>query len=107
MSKKNLPDCPVEVTLSLMGSRWKVLIVRELLIDTRRFSELKRALSGISQKVLTEHLRDLEKTGLVDRTVYPEVPPKVEYSLTTLGKSLEPIHQALYDWGTWYRDNLK
>lgn len=103
--KNNLPNCPVEITLSLMGDRWKVLIIRELLLGTKRFGELKNSLNGISQKVLTQHLRILESTGLVDRKVYAEVPPKVEYSLTDLGRSLKPIHDALFKWGEEYRDN--
>ncbi len=103
--KNNLPNCPVEITLSLMGDKWKVLIIRELLLGTKRFGELKNSLNGISQKVLTQHLRILESTGLVDRKVYAEVPPKVEYSLTDLGRSLKPIHDALFKWGEEYRDN--
>ena len=103
--KNNLPNCPVEITLSLMGDKWKVLIIRELIKRTKRFGELKNSLNGISQKVLTQHLRILESTGLVDRKVYAEVPPKVEYSLTDLGRSLKPIHDALFKWGEEYRDN--
>ena len=104
---KELPACPVEATLSLMGDKWKVLIVRELLIETRRFGELKKSLSGISQKVLTQHLRDMENNGLVDRKVYAEVPPRVEYSLTKLGRSLKPIHDAMWQWGEKYKRKMR
>ena len=100
---KILPDCPVEVTLSLIGNKWKVLILRELLEGTKRFSELKRALSGVTQKMLTQQLRDMEESGLVIRTVYPVVPPKVEYSLSATGESLRPVLDALRVWGEGYR----
>ena len=101
--QKTLPDCPVEVTLSLIGSKWKVLILRELLEGTKRFSELKRALFGVTQKMLTQQLRDMEESGLVIRTVYPVVPPKVEYSLSETGESLRPVLDALRAWGEGYR----
>ena len=107
ISKLNhLPDCPVETTLVLMGDRWKILIVRDLLMGTKRFGELKKSLPGISQKVLTSHLRAMEQSGLVDRKVFAEVPPKVEYSLTETGKSLKPIHDAMWKWGEDYKSNL-
>lgn len=107
MLKQNeLPACPVETALVLMGDRWKLLIVRELLSGTKRFGELKKALNGISQKVLTQHLRAMEETGLVNRKVYAEVPPKVEYSLTDLGKSLKPIHDAMREWGEKYKASI-
>ncbi|OCG05294.1 winged helix-turn-helix transcriptional regulator [Gilliamella sp. wkB112] len=100
---KNLPNCPVETTLMLMGDKWKVLIVRDLLIGTKRFGELKKSLTGISQKVLTQHLRAMENNGLISRKVYAEVPPKVEYSLTELGQSLKQVHDAMLVWGTAYK----
>lgn len=85
---KNLPACPVETTLTLIGNKWKVLILRDLLPGTKRFGELKKSLGSVSQKVLTAQLRDMEADGLVLRTVYPEVPPRVEYTLTDLGRKL-------------------
>ncbi len=104
MSKKNrMPACPVETTLTLMGDKWKVLIVRDLLTGTKRFGELKKSLTGVSQKVLTQHLRIMEDSGLVNRKVYAEVPPKVEYSLTDLGYSLESVHDAMAKWGKKYK----
>ena len=102
---KNLPPCPVEVTLSLIGDRWKVLIIRDLLAGTKRFGELKKSLGTITQKVLTNNLKELEKNGLVIRKVYPEVPPRVEYSLTDIGRSLQPILDSMFDWGNNYREN--
>lgn len=102
-----LPDCPVEVSLMLMGDRWKILIVRDLLTGTKRFGELKKSLTGISQKVLTQHLRIMEKTGLVDRNVYAEVPPRVEYSLTKTGLSLKQILDVMWQWGEEYKAGLK
>ena len=102
----NLPDCPVETTLVLMGDRWKILIVRDLLTGTKRFGELRKSLTGISQKVLTSHLRAMEASGLVHRKVFAEVPPKVEYSLTETGKSLKPVLDAMWKWGEDYKDTL-
>ena len=104
---RSLPDCPVEVTLSMIGNKWKVLILRELLQGTRRFSELKRALKGVTQKMLTQQLRDMETTGLLSRKIYPVVPPRVEYSLTPLGFSLKPILDAMDAWGTNYKNELR
>ena len=101
--KKELPVCPVETTLTLIGDKWKVLILRDLLPGTKRFGELKKSIGNVSQKVLTAQLRDMEKSGLVNRKVYPEVPPHVEYSLTELGRSLQPILDALRDWGEEYK----
>lgn len=101
-----LPACPVETTLTLMGDRWKLVIVRDLLTGTKRFGELKKSLTGISQKVLTQHLRAMEQNGLVNRKVYAEVPPRVEYSLTELGRSIKPIHDAMWKWGEEYKANL-
>ena len=101
--KKDLPACPVETSLSLVGDRWKMLIVRDLLTGTKRFGELKKSLTGISQKVLTQHLRAMEESGLVLRKVYAEVPPRVEYSLTDVGRSLKIIHDAMWQWGEEYK----
>ena len=100
---ENLPPCPVETTLLLMGDKWKVLIVRDLLTGTKRFGELKKSLNGISQKVLTSHLRTMEKNGLITRKVYAQVPPKVEYTLTEVGESLKQVHDAMLDWGSIYK----
>lgn len=100
---QNLPPCPVEATLSLIGDKWKVLILRDLFTGTKRFSELKKSLTGITQKMLTQQLRDLEQNGLIHREVYPVVPPKVEYSLTSLGLTLKPILNSLEEWGTNYK----
>ena len=103
---RKIPDCPVEMTLHLIGDKWKVLILRDLMTGTKRFNELKRSVTGITQKVLTSHLRSMEKDGLVIRTVYPEVPPKVEYTLTDTGYSLKPILDTLFAWGTEYKSTL-
>ena len=100
---KELPACPVETTLTLISSKWKVLIVRDLLVGTKRFGELQRSVGNVSQKVLTAQLREMEEDGLVDRKAYPEVPPRVEYSLTELGRSLEPVLSALWNWGETYQ----
>ncbi len=107
MKKKNeLPLCPVEVTLSLISDRWKVLIIRDLLDGTKRFGELKKSIGNISQKVLTSNLRSMEKDGLIARKVYAQVPPKVEYSLTKTGLSLKPVLSALKDWGANYKEKV-
>ena len=100
---KELPACPVETTLMLIGDKWKVLILRDLMPGTKRFGELKKSIGSVSQKVLTAQLRDMEEKGLVSRHVYAEVPPRVEYSLTDLGKSLEPILNAMKTWGEGYQ----
>lgn len=103
-----LPACPVETTLTLIGDKWKVLILRDLMDGTKRFGELRKSLSGVSQKILTAQLRDMESSGLVNRKVYAEVPPKVEYSLTALGDSLRPVIDVLRTWGEGYkRDRQK
>ena len=102
MSEKKLPACPVETTLTLISSKWKILILRDLMPGTKRFGELKKSIGGVSQKVLTAQLREMETDGLVRRTVYPEVPPRVEYTLTALGRSLKPILDAMWDWGEAY-----
>lgn len=100
---KELPACPVETTLMLIGDKWKVLILRDLMPGTKRFGELKKSIGSVSQKVLTTQLRDMEEKGLVSRKVYAEVPPRVEYSLTELGKSLNPILDAMRVWGENYK----
>lgn len=100
---KELPACPVETTLMLIGDKWKVLILRDLMNGTKRFGELKKSIGGVSQKVLTAQLRDMEENGLITRQVYAEVPPRVEYSLTELGRSLKPILDALQNWGEEYK----
>ncbi len=104
-TKDELPDCPVATTVQLIGNKWKLLILRNLLTGTRpwRFNELRRDLDGISQKVLTESLRSLEEDGIVSRTVYAEVPPRVEYALTDLGESMRPILDAMQVWGNAYK----
>ena len=105
--KKELPACPVETTLLLIGDKWKVLVLRELINGTKRFGELKKSISSISQKVLTQQLRGMEEDGLVDRKVYAEIPPKVEYSLTEDGISLKPILDSMLAWGEQYKSKNK
>ena len=100
---KTLPVCPVETTLTLISDKWKVLILRDLLSGTKRFGELKKSIGGVSQKVLTTQLRQMEDSGLLSRTVYPEVPPRVEYTLTELGYSLKPVLDAMGSWGEAYQ----
>jgi DNA-binding HxlR family transcriptional regulator len=107
INSNELPPCPVETTLMLMGDKWKVLIVRDLLTGTKRFGELKKCVGNITQKVLTQNLRTMEENGLVSRKVYAEVPPKVEYTLTDLGRSLKPILNSMYQWGEVYKTNCK
>lgn len=104
---KELPACPVETTLTLIGDKWKVLILRDLLTGTKRFGELKKSIGNVSQKVLTTQLRAMEENGLLTRTVYAEVPPRVEYTLTDLGKSLKPILDAMWNWGEEYKASLR
>lgn len=104
--EKNLPACPVEMTLMLISDRWKVLIIRDLLDGTKRFGELKKAIGNVSQKVLTANLRSMEDSGLLTRKVYPEVPPRVEYTLTETGYSLKPILDAMVVWGMEYKQKL-
>lgn len=103
MEQKELPACPVETTLALISDRWKVLILRDLFTGTKRFGELKKSLSGISQKVLTANLKDMEQNNLLTRKAYPEVPPRVEYTLTEIGESLRPVIAAMFDWGMDYK----
>lgn len=102
-AKKELPACPVETTMTLIGDKWKVLILRDLMPGTKRFGELKKSVGNVSQKVLTAQLRTMEESGLVNRKVYAEVPPRVEYSLTELGKSLKPILDSMRAWGEAYK----
>ena len=103
LTKEEMPACPVATTVQLIGSKWKLLILRNLLARPWRFNELRKILEGISQKVFTDSLRSMEEDGLVTRTVYPEVPPRVEYSLSPLGESMRPIIQAMEQWGAQYK----
>ena len=103
LTKEEMPACPVATTVQLIGSKWKLLILRNLLARPWRFNELRKSLEGISQKVLTDSLRSMEEDGLVTHTVYPEVPPRVEYSLSPLGESMRPIIQAMEQWGAQYK----
>ena len=105
LTKEEFPACPVATTVQLIGSKWKLLILRNLLARPWRFNELKKDLQGISQKVLTDSLRSMEEDGIVTRTVYPEVPPRVEYALTGLGMSLRPVMDAMWSWGEDYQKN--
>ena len=101
--RKDMPDCPIEMTLTLISNRWKVLILWDLLDGVKRFGELKKLLGGVSQKVLTANLRQMEEAGLLTRTAYAEVPPRVEYALTETGRSLRPVLEAMLEWGTRYK----
>ena len=103
MEAKALPACPVETTLTLISDKWKGLIIRDLLSGTKRFGELKKSIGSVSQKVLTSQLRQMEESGLLIRTVFPEVPPRVEYTLTELGHSLKPVLDAMWNWGEEYK----
>ena len=103
LTKEELPACPVATTVQMIGSKWKLLIMRNLLARPWRFNELKKNLEGISQKVLTDSLRSTEADGIITRTVYPEVPPRVEYALSELGESMRPIMDAMEIWGTEYK----
>lgn len=106
-TKEELPDCPVATTVSLIGNKWKLLIIRNLLVRPWRFNELHKSLEGISQKVLTESLRQMEADGILTRTVYAEVPPRVEYALSDLGESMRPILKSMETWGTDYKATLE
>lgn len=106
LTKEELPECPVATTVQLIGSKWKLLILRNLLQRPWRFNEMKKTLEGISQKVLTDSLRPMEADGLITRTVYPEVPPRVEYALSDLGQSMRPIIKAMEEWGINYKQQL-
>lgn len=100
----NLPACPVQTCLNFISDKWKILIIRDLLTGTKRFNELKKSLAPITQKMLTQQLREMENDGLIHREVYPVVPPKVEYSLTPLGHSLEPVIETMKQWGQNLKD---
>ena len=103
LTKEELPACPVATTVQMIGSKWKLLIMRNLLARPWRFNELKKDLEGISQKVLTDSLRSMEADGIIVRTVYPEVPPRVEYALSDLGETMRPSRKAMEEWGTAYK----
>ena len=106
-TKEELPACPVATTVQIIGSKWKLLILRDLLQRPWRFNELKKDLEGISQKVLTDSLRSMEADGVIDRTVYAEVPPRVEYALNELGETLRPIMKAMEEWGSSYQERAR
>ena len=106
LTKQELPECPVASTVQLIGNKWKLLIIRNLLKGAQRFTELKKGVPGMSQKVLTDNLRSLESDGIVYREVFAEVPPKVIYSLTEIGQSLLPIINAMADWGENYKSRI-
>ena len=107
IKKENLPECPVATTVQLIGSKWKLLILRDLLTGKKRYNELKRSLPDIYQKVLTASLKSMVNDGLVIRTAYPEVPPRVEYSLSELGESMRPVIQSMETWGSYYKDQIQ
>lgn len=107
MNIKDLPKCPIETTIMMLGCKWKILIIRDLLSGTKRFCELKKSVKGITQKVLTSKLREMEELGLVERKVYPQIPPKVEYTLTDVGYSLAPVIDSLKDWGKDFKKYVK
>ena len=104
IKKENLPECPVATTVELIGSKWKLLILKYLLNKTMRYNELKREIDGISQKVLTSTLKSMVEDGIVIRTSYPEVPPRVEYSLSDIGESMRPVIDVMADWGNTYKN---
>lgn len=106
LTKEEMPACPVATTVRLIGSKWKLLILRNLFMRPWRFNELKRDLEGISQKVLTDSLRSMESDGIIIRTAYPEVSPRVEYSLSALGESMRPIMNTMEQWGREYQNSL-
>ncbi len=103
LKKEEMPECPVAITVQLIGSKWKLLILRNLRQRPWRFNELQRSLEGISQKVLTDSLRSMEKDGIITRTVYAEVPPRVEYALSELGETMKPILDSMEKWGNEYK----
>ena len=105
-TRDELPECPVATTVSLIGSKWKLLILRNLMAGTWRFNELKKNLDGISHKVLTESLRSMEEDGIIIRTVYDQVPPRVKYSLSEIGESMRPIIRAMEGFGTEYKNMI-
>ena len=104
IKKENLPECPVATTVELIGSKWKLLILKYLLNKTMRYNELKREIDGISQKVLTSTLKSMVEDGIVIRTSYPEDPPRVEYSLSEIGESMRPVIDVMADWGNTYKN---
>lgn len=107
LTKEELPECPVATTVQLIGNKWKLLIIRNLIYNEKqRFGDFIKTIPAISKKVLTDNLRALEEDGLIEREVFAEVPPRVEYSLSDLGKTLKPILDAMFDWGTEYKSNL-
>ena len=106
LTKDELPECPVATTVQLIGSKWKLLIMRNLLDRPWRFNELKKSLEGISQKVLTDSLRSMEEDGIITRTVYAEVPPRVEYALSDVGESMRPILDSMKEWGLKYKETI-
>lgn len=106
LTRDELPECPVATTVQIIGNKWKLLIIRNLIYNGKqRFSDFLKSIPAISKKVLTDNLRALENDGLIEREVFAEVPPRVEYSLSLVGKSLKPILDAMFDWGTNYKDN--
>lgn len=107
LTKEEMPACPVATTVAHIGSKWKLLILRNLMARPWRFNELKKDLNGVSQKVLTDSLRSLEEDGIVTRTVYPEVPPRVEYALSDLGESMRPIIDVMQRWGLEYQARMR
>lgn len=107
LTKEEMPACPVATTVALIGSKWKLLILRNLMARPWRFNELKKDLNGVSQKVLTDSLRSLEEDGIVTRTIYPEVPPRVEYALSDLGESMRPIIDVMQRWGLEYQARMR
>ena len=107
LTRAELPDCPIATTVQLIGNKWKLLILRDLMARPWRFNEMQRSIPGISQKVLTENLRALETDGIITRTVFPEVPPRVEYALSELGDSMRPIIQAMEAWGVGYQQMVR
>lgn len=107
LTREELPECPVATTVQLIGNKWKLLIIRNLVYNGKqRFTDFIKSIPGISKKVLTDDLRALEEDGLIEREVFAEVPPRVEYSLSPIGKSLKPILDAMRDWGTDYKKGL-
>ena len=107
LTKEELPPCPVATTLMLIGNKWKIFIIQQLMDKPFRFSELRRAIPGISEKVLTDNLRALEKDGLITRTVFPEIPPHTEYALSDLGDTMRPIIKSMATWGTGYQNLVR
>ncbi len=107
LTKEEMPACPVATTVQLIGSKWKLLIMRNLMARPWRFNELRKDLDGVSQKVLTDSLRAMESDGIITRTVYPEVPPRVEYALSPLGETMRPILDAMEKWGREYKEKMK